>query len=245
MRVITVQLLRANNGRDNLGFFPWGAEMSVRQELLDILVCPRCRGEVSYDSAKEAILCPKCELWYPVQNGIPIMLEDEAFHSREGGESMAVEGKRRIAVFEITEGKNKGQVVKLPSGTCKAIGRSLDDINKTQVFSMDFTMSLDDFTKKLILNYIAKKSPQEKKIGQESLTTDSLGSFKRLPDLVVDDPAISRLHAMMFHDQNGAGVLDLVSKNGTFVNGEEVESKNLQNGDLIEVGGTKMVFSFK
>jgi pSer/pThr/pTyr-binding forkhead associated (FHA) protein len=163
---------------------------------------------------------------------------------REGGEEPMSADKRRIAFFEITEGKNKGQVVKLPLGTCKAIGRSLDDINKTQVFSMDFTMSLDDFTKKLIMNYIAKKSPQDKKAVQET-STENIGSFKRLPDLVLDDPAISRLHAMMFHDQNGAGVLDLVSKNGTFVNGEEVESKSLQNGDLVEVGGSKMVFSFK
>lgn len=177
------------------------------------------------------------------------MLEDEAFPIREGGEqSMTISGqqKRTMAVFEITEGKNKGQVVKLPSGTCKAIGRSLDDINKTQVFSMDFTMALDDFTKKLILNYIAKKSPPDKKASIDTTTTtDRIGSFKRLPDLVLDDPAISRLHAMMFHDQNGAGVLDLVSKNGTFVNGEEVESKSLQNGDLVEVGSTKMVFAYK
>ena len=171
------------------------------------------------------------------------MLEDEAFPASEGG-TVVAGTKRAMAVFEITEGKNKGQVIKLPEGTCKAIGRSIDDINKTQVFSMDFTMSLDDFTKKLIMNYIAKKSPQSKKSTQEA-STDSIGSFQRLPDLVLDDPAISRLHAMIFHDSNGAGVLDLVSKNGTFVNGEEVESKSLQNGDLLETGGTKMVFSYK
>ncbi len=217
--------------------------MAVRQELLDILACPRCQGNVIFDTSKEGMLCTKCGLLYPVQNGIPIMLEDEAFPVREGGEIMTA-GKRRMAVFEITEGKNKGQIIKLPLGTCKAIGRSLDDINKTQVFSMDFTMSLDDFTKKLIMNYIAKKSPQEKK-GSHETGADTIGSFKRLPDLVLDDPAISRLHAMIFHDQNSAGVLDLVSKNGTYINGEEVESKNLQNGDLIEVGGSKMVFSFK
>jgi pSer/pThr/pTyr-binding forkhead associated (FHA) protein len=50
---------------------------------------------------------------------------------------------------------------------------------------------------------------------------------------------------MMFHDVNGAGILDLVSKNGTYVNGEEVESKSLQDGDLVEVGSSKLVFSYK
>ncbi len=217
--------------------------MAFRQELLEIVVCPKCLGKISYDAAKQGLICSKCELLYPIQNEIPIMLEDEAFPIREGGEIMAA-GKRSVAVFEITEGKNKGQAVKLPLGTCKAIGRSLDDVQKTQVFSMDFTMALDDFTKKLIMNYIAKKSPQEKKQSQET-STENIGSFKRLPDLVLDDPAISRLHAMIFHDKNGAGILDLVSKNGTFVNGDEVESKSLQNGDLVEVGSTKLVFGYK
>jgi uncharacterized protein YbaR (Trm112 family) len=217
--------------------------MSLRPELLDILVCPRCRGKVSLDPGKEGILCAACELLYPVQNDIPVMLEDEAFPIRKGGGAMPA-GKRTLAIFEISEGSNKGQVAKLPLGTCKAIGRSLDDVNKTQVFSMDFTMALDDFTKKLIMNYIAKKSPLDKKVSAEA-STDNIGNFKRLPDLVLDDPAISRLHAMIFHDQNGAGILDLVSKNGTYVNGEEVESKSLQNGDLVEVGSSKMVFAFK
>lgn len=217
--------------------------MTVKKELLEILVCPRCKGEVTYDEEKGGLLCNKCEVIYPVQNDIPIMLEDEAYPIQEGGEFMAG-GKRRIAIFEISEGKNKGQVLKLPIGTCKAIGRSLDDMNKTQVFNMDFSMSLDDMTKKLIMNYIAKKSPDEK-VNDDESSADNIGSFKRLPDLVLDDTAISRLHAMVFHDSNGAGILDLVSKNGTYVNGEEVESKSLQEGDLVEVGNSKMVFSYK
>ncbi len=218
--------------------------MAVKKELLDILVCPITKGEVYYDEKKQGIVSPKAGVIFPVVNGVPIMLEDEAYPIQEGGEVMAGQ-KRRIAVFEVAEGKNKGEVVKLPLGTCKAIGRSLDDINKTQVFSMDFTMSLDDMTKKLIMNYIAKKSPQSRTSASSQSSSESIGSFKRLPDLILDDPAISRLHAMMFHDSSGAGILDLVSKNGTFINGEEVESKTLQDGDLVEVGSSKLVFSYK
>ncbi len=217
--------------------------MAVRQELLDVLVCPRCKGAVSYQPQKAGLICGKCQVLYPVQNDVPVMLEDEAHPLQEGGEAMAPEN-RRIAIFEVTEGKNKGMVVKLPLGTCKAIGRSLDDINKTQVFSMDFTMSLDDMTKKLIMNYIAKRSDQVSSAPRE-VSGDFIGSFKRLPDLILDDPAISRLHAMMFHDGAGAGILDLVSRNGTFVNGEEIESRTLQDGDLVEVGGSKLVFSYR
>ena len=218
--------------------------MTVKKELLEILVCPITKGEVYYDEKKGGIVSPKAGVVFPVRNGIPIMLEDEAYPIEGGGEAMTG-GKRRLAIFEIAEGKNKGEIIKLPLGTCKAIGRSLDDMNKTQVFNMDFTMSLDDLTKKLIMNYIAKKSPGQKEPVGESASSDHIGSFKRLPDLVLDDPAISRLHAMMFHDVNGAGILDLVSKNGTYVNGEEVESKSLQDGDLVEVGSSKLVFSYK
>lgn len=219
--------------------------MTFSQELLSIIVCPKCRSALIYDEAREGLICNTCQLLYPIQNGIPVMLEDEAFPIDQGGEMAKLE-KRRIAVFEIIEGKNKGEVIKLPPATCKAIGRSLDDLNKTQVFSMDFTMSLDDFTKKLIMNYIGKKFPQEKPVAKaQAVNVENIGSFKRLPDLILDDPAISRLHAMIFYDENGAGILDLVSKNGTYVNSEEIESQNLQEGDEVEVGGTKMVLSYR
>ena len=47
---------------------------------------------------------------------------------------------------------------------------------------------------------------------------------------------------IFFDDSGMVGILDLVSKNGTFVNGAEVESKILKKGDLITVGGTKIRF---
>ncbi|QQR79779.1 MAG: FHA domain-containing protein [Deltaproteobacteria bacterium] len=68
-----------------------------------------------------------------------------------------------------------------------------------------------------------------------------MGGFVRDPDVQVRDISISRLNAMIFYDESGAiGILDLVSKNGTFVNGAEVESKLLKEGDLIALGSTKL-----
>jgi pSer/pThr/pTyr-binding forkhead associated (FHA) protein len=46
---------------------------------------------------------------------------------------------------------------------------------------------------------------------------------------------------MIFYDDAGVGILDLVSKNGTFVNGEEVESRILVGGDTIEIGECRIV----
>ncbi len=50
----------------------------LKRELLDILVCPKCKGELEYDTKKEELLCHKCKLAYQVKDDIPIMLIDEA-----------------------------------------------------------------------------------------------------------------------------------------------------------------------
>ena len=52
--------------------------MPVDKELLDILVCPSCRGDVEYRPGEEVIVCLKCGLRYPVRDDIPVMLIDEA-----------------------------------------------------------------------------------------------------------------------------------------------------------------------
>jgi uncharacterized protein YbaR (Trm112 family) len=52
--------------------------MTVPKQLLEILVCPKCRGELEYREKDSALVCNKCRLKYPVRDGIPIMLIDEA-----------------------------------------------------------------------------------------------------------------------------------------------------------------------
>lgn len=48
----------------------------IDKELLSILACPACKGEVKEEDEK--IVCRKCGLKYPVRDSIPIMLIDEA-----------------------------------------------------------------------------------------------------------------------------------------------------------------------
>jgi uncharacterized protein len=52
--------------------------VTVDQELLEILICPNCRGDVNYVEAEEVIVCTSCGYRYPVRDGIPVMLIDEA-----------------------------------------------------------------------------------------------------------------------------------------------------------------------
>ena len=48
------------------------------RKLLDILVCPVCKAEVSLNKTKDGLVCAKCKLEYPIQDDIPVMLPDEA-----------------------------------------------------------------------------------------------------------------------------------------------------------------------
>ena len=52
--------------------------MPLSAQLLEILVCPKCRGPLEYREREDALLCGVCRLRYPVRDGIPIMLIDEA-----------------------------------------------------------------------------------------------------------------------------------------------------------------------
>ena len=46
--------------------------------LLEILVCPVCKGKLEFDKSAQELICKPCQLAYPVRDGIPIMMQDEA-----------------------------------------------------------------------------------------------------------------------------------------------------------------------
>lgn len=48
------------------------------KKLLDILVCPLCKGPLTYDRNKSELVCKADRLAYPIRDDIPVMLEDEA-----------------------------------------------------------------------------------------------------------------------------------------------------------------------
>jgi uncharacterized protein YbaR (Trm112 family) len=53
-------------------------EGMLDQRLLEILVCPKCKGDLEYRSEQNELICQKCRLRYEVRDDIPIMLVDEA-----------------------------------------------------------------------------------------------------------------------------------------------------------------------
>ena len=54
------------------------SERTVDPKLLDILVCPLTKGPLRYDAARQELISDRAGLAYPIRDGIPIMLVDEA-----------------------------------------------------------------------------------------------------------------------------------------------------------------------
>jgi uncharacterized protein YbaR (Trm112 family) len=52
--------------------------MTISKELLDILACPKCKGSIFLNEAKDGLICQQCKLLYEIRDDIPIMLIDEA-----------------------------------------------------------------------------------------------------------------------------------------------------------------------
>jgi D-glycero-D-manno-heptose 1,7-bisphosphate phosphatase len=53
-------------------------EMAINKELLDILACPKCKGDIVLSKKGDGLICKSCKLIYPIKDDIPVMLIDEA-----------------------------------------------------------------------------------------------------------------------------------------------------------------------
>lgn len=52
--------------------------MPLDKELLEIIVCPKCKGDLIYEEEKERLVCKNCSVYYPIREDIPILLIEEA-----------------------------------------------------------------------------------------------------------------------------------------------------------------------
>ncbi|MEK6601207.1 MAG: Trm112 family protein [Candidatus Binatota bacterium] len=52
--------------------------MAISQDLMDILACPKCKGNIHLNPSGDGLICQACQLMYPIKDDIPIMLIDEA-----------------------------------------------------------------------------------------------------------------------------------------------------------------------
>lgn len=52
--------------------------MAISEELLEILVCPKCKGDIHLNEKNDGLVCDNCKLIYEIRDDIPVMLIDEA-----------------------------------------------------------------------------------------------------------------------------------------------------------------------
>jgi len=52
--------------------------MVLSKEIMEILVCPKCKGDLELEAGEEGLVCYACELKYKIEDDIPNMLIDQA-----------------------------------------------------------------------------------------------------------------------------------------------------------------------
>jgi uncharacterized protein YbaR (Trm112 family) len=52
--------------------------MAISKKLLEILVCPKCKGKIHLNDTEDGLICDHCQLLYEIKDDIPVMLIDEA-----------------------------------------------------------------------------------------------------------------------------------------------------------------------
>lgn len=194
--------------------------------LLDVVVCPQCGDTLRF--TKEGVLvCLPCRVFFPVDKGVPDLRASCALPIKN--KTADTKPQSRI-IIEATNSLNVSHTHLTPN-TCRVVGRSSFEESSTQVLHQEGMLPLDEQVKKIVTNFIKKQGLDIKK-----QVEGSYAGFERLSDFVLNDMGVSRLHAMIFFDGIHLGILDLVSRNGTFLNGAEIESAYVGEGDEISLG---------
>lgn len=130
----------------------------------------------------------------------------------------------------IVSGSNTGMKYTIGKGSYRILGRSdvLEGETTQLTKTGDAALSYD---KAIIVNSHLKLHSRSK----------NLMALARGPDIILDDPAVSKSHAMVFHSEDVTSVVDLKSTNGTLLNGKPIESSNLEEKDIIQIGSTKIM----
>ncbi|MBN2359640.1 MAG: FHA domain-containing protein [Deltaproteobacteria bacterium] len=136
-------------------------------------------------------------------------------------------------LLEVTTGAERGERHKLPLGSYVVIGRAGNEIQHTVQMAAGGDRLLGDELLAIAERHIAARSDR-------GSSPHRLGVRKRMPDIDFADAGISRNHAMVFHDQQGVSIVDLMSTNGTHVNDAIVADADLRTGDVIRVGRTEL-----
>ncbi len=219
------------------------------QESLEICACPTCYAKLVL--TKERILfCQNCLLGFRVNGEVPDLRLEQAIHFRK---TAARKGQGVSALLTVLTGDKKNQTFEVRLGHCLVICRSpLQDFDSDTTFvgslkdegEVENTrIPLDSQTLKHVENSFAPARDNWDML-QNAQPHHVLGGFVRDTDFLVDDPNVSKTHAVIYQGRDGVWLLDLVSSNGTYVNSQEIEHQKLRNNDVVSVGAVSFRVNF-
>jgi len=148
---------------------------------------------------------------------------------------------QRRAILTVITGPNEGDTLSVDIGTCRLIGRHLSE-TETAMIDRDGKRILDGASSDILKKHLKDKAPAT---GSTPAPEVSISSFERGPDIVFADDAISRAHAMVFFDQQGLGIIDLASTNGTYVDQERVTTASVRDGDTVTIGSSDLTVKMR
>jgi pSer/pThr/pTyr-binding forkhead associated (FHA) protein len=139
-------------------------------------------------------------------------------------------------VVEVDKGPSRGTQYEIGVRSYRALGRAGGkDVTVQLTEEGDAVLDADDIER--VEEHLARRgrpAPEE----SERLR---IGSFHRGRDIMVEDEKVSRTHAMIFVDEEGVSIVDLLSTNGTHVNGRRVGDADLNDEDIVHVGKTRFI----
>jgi len=120
------------------------------------------------------------------------------------------------------------------------VGRHLSE-NETTLIDQDGNRLLDQASKDVLAAELEKNAATGDSCRADASDQGfAASSFERGPDITLADDSISRAHAMIFYDQEGVGVVDLASKNGTFVDADRISCAIVADGHQIIIGNSSL-----
>ncbi len=138
-------------------------------------------------------------------------------------------------VLETDKGPSAGMRFELTENSYRAVGRAGAEV--TVQLSGEGDRQLDPDDLELVEKHLARRKVAQKDFGGNL----RIGAFTRGRDVLLEDDKISRTHAMFFLDEEGASVVDLLSTNGTHVNGVRMTDADLHEGDIVNIGKTRFI----
>lgn len=136
----------------------------------------------------------------------------------------------------VETGPEAGTEHPLRMGEYRVVGRA--GISSTATVQVDRIgrRSLGASEMARIEAHMASRTASERSSGPLSVD-----SYQRGRDILVSDDEVSRAHSMFFVDREGVSVVDLMSTNGTVVNGAVVADAELVDGDIVHLGRCRLV----